>query len=149
MLAELSEACILPGDQRGRRGAGALQSRGGVSAFHSVKLHRPSREQQVSASHIGQDSSGQSRTALRCCYKPHTLLFMLLFCIFLSQLWCSPLTWTPAMSLEKTGKRAVSSAFLWPCTGNSTRIKGCEYSMAHVSISNCSSSLSTLEVHPR
>lgn len=57
-------------------------------------------------------------TALQCCCRGDTQLFMLHFYTFWTPFWCSPSTWTPDMSSGKTESRGACSGFLLQCTGN-------------------------------
>lgn len=49
---------------------------------------------------------------------------------FWSRLWCSRSTWTPVMSSGRTESRGVCSGSPSPCTGNSTRIRECEWCLS-------------------
>lgn len=111
-------------DQRGRCGhqRRLLQGRGAAA----VNLHRTEPEEAPGWGALNFDYTGLW-TALRCWCTGGTSLDFTCFRIFCSHLRFSPLTLTPVTPSGKTETQAACSGCLWPCTGKSTRIKGCEW----------------------
>lgn len=114
----------------------AIMARGGAVEYHPNPVGFKQRQLSVINWQSREElrgpnfTFGQICTTLQCCRREDALLLTLHFySSFMSwrQLLCSALTWTPIMSSEKTEILGACSAFLWPCTGSSTRTKSCEW----------------------
>lgn len=112
---------------RGRRGrcGAAAQTRAWGRGVAAVNLHRTEpRAAPGWTANFG--NPWEIRTALRWCCREEAPLDAACCLSSCSQPRCSPLTLTPVTPSGETESQGACSGSLWPCTGKSTLIKGCE-----------------------